>query len=166
MASIPASRSRGKSGDPVLETLPQEMSKKFHTQSLSTFLCLKSSCRGSWEQPAWARLPHPRGNSVIREEGEQRFLWTSSILERDTLGTFPICTATELLKLMTKSVLFAGIRLSMKHQPLLIQGWISALPAQVSPRSGQEPHAEGALSLPTCLAEEETSAPTSPLWPK
>lgn len=72
---------------------PQDMSEKLHTYILSTFLCLKPTCRGSCDLQSESRCPRSRGNSVIREEQEERFLWTS-ILDTDSLGTFPISTAT------------------------------------------------------------------------
>lgn len=107
---------------------------------------------------------------------ERRFLWTSVASTR-ALAAFPICTASELFNLMTKSVLYAEIGLPIKCQPLIIQRWISTLAAQNSPPGGQGPNAgttqwaEGALPLSTLSVEEGLLSPNlsivspSEKWP-
>lgn len=120
-AFFPACRKRRRKGDPVPETPPEDLSGKLHVQILGTFLSPKPSCSGCWELPSRARQPHPRATRSPGKKGRRGFCGQVVSSITDSPGTFPPCTASALVNLMTKSVLCAGIRLSMACQPLIIR---------------------------------------------
>lgn len=84
------------------ESFPQEMSEKLHTKILSTFLCLKPSCRGSWELQSRVNSHVPAATLQSVKKGRRGFPGRVASSTQTLWAPFPSATASELFYLMTE----------------------------------------------------------------